>query len=185
MRDLEMSGGGAGYQMYDYSDSWGQGFGNNLYGQHRIGPGSGNYWSNGYVGANQNAAMMSTRTFNNHYRIRNDQDRAKLANNIGTNVYRNGSSTDWGRPEGTSGYGEGSLVNNKYGTWVLVNGSWVEMTSSDQMANRIAWAQQGGLDLTDPPNKESGPNWLSTFGSVVSIWGMATEISVNGLSLLT
>ena len=55
-----------------------------------------------------------------------------------------GSSGDWGRPEDTSGYGEGSLVTNKYGSWIVVNGSWFDLTSSDQMANRIAWAQQGG-----------------------------------------
>lgn len=49
MRDLEKYGGGGhSYQMYDYSDSWGQGFGNNQYGQHFV---SGSQYYGGMMSA--------------------------------------------------------------------------------------------------------------------------------------
>jgi hypothetical protein len=48
MLDLERNGGGGGGPaMYDWSDNWNEGFGPHQYGQHFMGSGSGNHWSDG------------------------------------------------------------------------------------------------------------------------------------------
>ncbi|HEX8039534.1 MAG TPA: RHS repeat-associated core domain-containing protein, partial [Chryseosolibacter sp.] len=116
--DKEHHGGGA---QYDYeSGTLYQTFGPHQYGQHFYGAGSVHDWFRPYASIERNARVMSRDAFNSYYNIKNDQDRADVANKASTKVY------------------DGKQL---YNPWIgrevghnVFTGDWMDATGAEAMA---------------------------------------------------
>ena len=85
--------------------------------------------------------------------------------------YSEPASEDWGAPTNADGYEEGAYVGNRFGSWVVRNGKFVEVSTPKQLASRASWrarnAQQGGFQI-DPLKKHMDQavtldQWVQTY----------------------
>lgn len=104
------------------------------------GIGSGNNWANSYSNPYRDYAFMSPHDFATKY---------------GTSMAQYGealhmSNNDWGAPTSTGSYYNNAIVSNKFGSWIISEGTITEISTTSQMQNRDAWmgleAQQAATD---------------------------------------
>jgi len=121
----------------------------------------------------RNARVMSHSQFTSFYGTQSNEAKWNLGQSVGS------STSDPGAIQASFEDGFSDRDGN-FGFWdmeVHMEGNAVATEMKFQIANVQQGTQAG---IVDPSYNEDGPNWLSAFGSVASIFGIGTDISITG-----